>query len=723
MLSHATFASFVSACLMVAAASASASYQYELLTADGRPIRYLLDSNDQGDMVGSVLSTSGGSLDGFRRTTDGSTSFWSTPDYMAYPTAINNAGTIVGVNIPLGGGLPEGFIRSSAGDESPYNVPGALGTIPFGINNDDVISGFYVTPTGRKGFVQSLSGTLSRTVESPGAVETQLFALSDLGLVGGGSWDSAGVVSPFLYDISTETFTPLPKPTPGDNYVVSSVNESGDAIVFGLGSAAENYRDVSSFVFDASEGTLTQLNVPGALETYGYDLRNDGSVLGYYQNPDGTFGGFMAVIPEPTSLSMLSMGIAGLVVRAACRRRRRSRSGTTPARVSDMVGTAPLILIAFGAITSPASADSFSGLGFIGDRDASQATAISDDGRFVSGNSSYSDVEGVGNIGFVWSAETGLVAAGQLPGANFSTAFGISGDGLTAVGASGIWGSPFQATRFTQAGGLLGLGDLPGGREVAQAFGVSYDGSAVVGFSEIVGPPTGPRSRAFRWTESGGMEDLGTLTDDLTSSADAISRSGEIVVGFSSNPETSNGEAFLWTETSGMQGLGHLPGGNFSRATDLSDNGVIVGGSSGPNNVGDPFFFTEAFRWTESGGMVGLGDLPGGLTFSIANAVSADGSVIVGTGFNEDGPRPFYWTESSGMIPLQDYLEGVGLDLSGWTLTGVSDISANGLTFVGTGTNPDGLTEAWVATVPEPSGVVLVGIGLAGAVIALRRRP
>src|SRR6056297_113991 len=204
MFPHRSSAFFAFSCLMVAGASASAGYQYELLTADGRPIRYLLDSNDQGDMVGSVPSIPGGSLDGFVRSADGSTSFWSTPDYLAYPTSINNAGTIVGVNIPLAGGLPEGFIRSSAGVESFYNFPGALGTIPFGINNDDVISGFYVTPTGRKGFVESLSGTLSRTVEFPGAAETQLFALSDSGLVGGASWDSAGVISPFLYDISTE---------------------------------------------------------------------------------------------------------------------------------------------------------------------------------------------------------------------------------------------------------------------------------------------------------------------------------------------------------------------------------------------------------------------------------------------------------------------------------------------------------------------------------------
>ncbi|MEM8678210.1 MAG: hypothetical protein AAGF97_02540 [Planctomycetota bacterium] len=294
-------------CLLIAGSTATAQYQYQLLDADGRPIRYLLDSNEQGDLVGSVQNSMTGLLDGFTQTAAGVTSFWSTPGFLVYPTSLNNAGMVVGVNIPDPVAPPEGFVRAADGTETPYDFPGSFGTIPFGINNNDVISGFYVTADGRKGFVESLDGTLSRTVEFPGAAETQLYALNDAGLAGGAWFDDQGAITPFLYDIETEVFTPVPKPTPDDNYVVTSVNETGDAIVFGLDTLAQGYADRSSFVFDTSAGTLTQLNVPGALETYGYDLRNDGTVLGYYQNPDGSHGGFRAVVPEPTALSMLGM--------------------------------------------------------------------------------------------------------------------------------------------------------------------------------------------------------------------------------------------------------------------------------------------------------------------------------------------------------------------------------------------------------------------------------
>lgn len=58
-----------------------------------------------------------------------------------------------------------------------------------------------------------------------------------------------------------------------------------------------------------------------------------------------------------------------------------------------------------------------------------------------------------------------------------------------------------------------------------------------------------------------------------------------------------------------MVGLGDFPGGEFgSQAYGVSADGSVVVGFGAP---AAPSFF-EAFRWTSAGGMVGLGDLPGG---------------------------------------------------------------------------------------------------------------
>ena len=58
--------------------------------------------------------------------------------------------------------------------------------------------------------------------------------------------------------------------------------------------------------------------------------------------------------------------------------------------------------------------------------------------------------------------------------------------------------------------------------------------------------------------------------------------------------------------------------------------------------------------------------------------------------------------------------------LSGWTLEYANGISDDGVTIVGQGTNPSGFTEAFIATIPEPSTALLLGAG--GAVLLRRRR-
>ena len=90
---------------------------------------------------------------------------------------------------------------------------------------------------------------------------------------------------------------------------MTSLNDAGDAVIFGLRDVTEGYADLNSFVFNASQGTTTELLYPGALETYGYDIRSDRSVIGYYLNPDDTYGGFLstATVPEPSSLAVLAL--------------------------------------------------------------------------------------------------------------------------------------------------------------------------------------------------------------------------------------------------------------------------------------------------------------------------------------------------------------------------------------------------------------------------------
>lgn len=163
-----------------------------------------------------------------------------------------------------------------------------------------------------------------------------------------------------------------------------------------------------------------------------------------------------------------------------------------------------------------------------------------------------------------------------------------------------------------------------------------------------------------------------------------------------------------------FQGLGDLEGGTFfSIANAASEDGSVVVGQ------GDPESGNEAFRW-EDGIMTGLGDLEGGTFNSRATDVSSDGSVVIGQGESDYGDEAFIWDAENGMRSLQDVLETVfQLDLTGWSLRAAHGISTDGLTIVGQGINPDGYTEAWIATVPEPATVILFALG--GRVLRRRR--
>jgi probable HAF family extracellular repeat protein len=71
---------------------------------------------------------------------------------------------------------------------------------------------------------------------------------------------------------------------------------------------------------------------------------------------------------------------------------------------------------------------------------------------------------------------------------------------------------------------------------------------------------------------------------------------------------------------------GDLAGGDIQSAAYAisADGKAVVGQSISASGQ-------EAFRWTVSGGMVGLGDLPGGGSITgNALGVSADGKVVVG---------------------------------------------------------------------------------------------
>jgi probable HAF family extracellular repeat protein len=361
-----------------------------------------------------------------------------------------------------------------------------------------------------------------------------------------------------------------------------------------------------------------------------------------------------------------------------------------------------VILLLTFVSTSFADSPSFQGLGSAPGYPYNRAYDVSADGLVVVGTMAGDSVFSYSQP-FRWTKSGGFQHLGNLPGGEpRGRAKSVSADGLVVVGSS-ISASGWEAF-YWQGGTMTGLGDLPGGTFSSEATGISADGSVVVGYGT-----SASGIEAFRWTYGGGMVGLGDLPGgSFYSQTGDVSADGSAIVGYSA-VSWSNYEAFRWTASGGMQGLGR-PGGRNSYAHGVSSDGsVIVGASSSVIGF-------EAVSW-ENGTVTGLGDLPGGYISSVASSVSADGEVVVGRGHTDSGNEAFIWDAANGMRNLKNVLvNDLGLDLIGWTLREAGGISADGLTIVGSGYNPSGIEQGWIATISEPAvnqpPILLAGLAL-----------
>ncbi len=372
----------------------------------------------------------------------------------------------------------------------------------------------------------------------------------------------------------------------------------------------------------------------------------------------------------------------------------------------------PHLLTVLTLIPSTAVAQAtFSGLGHLGPSVSySQGYGVSADGATAVGSSLMSG--GIGGISapFAWTQPSGMYDV-YGNGAASSTAAAASASGSAIVGWADFGAfSPLGVQAFINNGnGVQLLGDFasnPNGVPRSFARAVNADGNVLVGDGL-----SSHGTEAFIYRVSiGERTGLGALSPtNFSSWAYGVSGKGSIVVG-ASYSAANELQAFRWTSAGGMVGLGFLASpttlARWSRAEAISADGSTIIGECRSNNSQNGL---EAFRWTQAGGMVGLGDLSGGSFQSFAYACSADGSVIVGMATIDgpvgpfgggSAPRAFIWDQQHGIRDLQDLLLTEGAPIAGWKLTEARGLSADGRTIVGTGTDPNGNTQAWIATLP-----------------------
>ncbi len=370
--------------------------------------------------------------------------------------------------------------------------------------------------------------------------------------------------------------------------------------------------------------------------------------------------------------------------------------------------------LAILALASPALAQAtFTPLGFrIPAIPYSQGLGLSAGGQVSVGSSLLTGGIAGQSGAFRWTEEEGMISAFDIAGAS-STAAAASSDGSLIVGSADFGAfSPLgaQAYVFSTLTGTRLLGDFPSNpagvpRSFARA--ISGDGAVVVGNGT-----SSSGNEAFIYSIAAGtFTGLGALATgtNFSSWAYGVNADGSVVVG-STYSAPGQLQAFRWTAAGGITGLPFLatPVGTtrYAQAEAVSSDGSVVIGESRSTASGNGL---EAFRWTAASGTVGLGDLLGGAFQSWAYAMTPDGSVLVGRATIDgpsgpfgggSAPRAFIWDAARGMRDLQQVLIDAGVNLSGWSLQEARGISADGRTITGTATNPDGQTEAWLATLP-----------------------
>lgn len=285
----------------------------------------------------------------------------------------------------------------------------------------------------------------------------------------------------------------------------------------------------------------------------------------------------------------------------------------------------------------------------------------------------------------LWMGGPNVVDLGALGGPSFNSAVawpiksnngvivGISDTNEDQPPADNFSCYPFYATGsptgkvcrgFRWANGVMSaLPPFPGGLN-SYATAVNNRGE-IVGWAENgVQDPTCNTAvqtlqfRAVMWEPDGTMKELPPLPGDSTSAATAINDLGE-VVGISGAcgvavGDVSAAHSVLWQNGVPSE-IPNLGGHTWNTPTAINNQGTVVGFSLPAGQDGTRNF--EAFLWTQAGGSVRLGKLPGDIRAE-ALGVNEKNQVV---GLSRGGPfvfRAFIWQN------------GVMSDLNNMTVAG-----------------------------------------------------
>ena len=346
------------------------------------------------------------------------------------------------------------------------------------------------------------------------------------------------------------------------------------------------------------------------------------------------------------------------------------------------------IAVVFLALVAPAARADYviTDLGVLPGGSTSHGSAVNSSGKATG----YADLGTLAVHAFLTTAgqpqltDLGTLGGGSSHGAAINSGGQIVGDADLATGR-------MQAMITTGPGTIQGISLLSNWVN-SYAKGIN-DSGMIVGYAQLVG---GNQHGFFGTVQ--GLTELGTLGGP-NSLAFGVNANGVIVGASDLNQTTTHAFTAVGLNLNDLGGLGSS---NFSAGQAINNSHVVVGygGLIGANH---------AFRTRADNSLEDLSTLSG-TGQSFAYAINNPGNLVGSSSASGGGTHAvLVMAGSSLMIDLNQHLTSG----SGWLLNEARGINDFGQ-IVGTGTI-DGASHAFLLTpqaIPEPSGLLLTGLGL-----------
>ena len=259
-------------------------YIFETIDVPGVDFLELTASSDFEDYAGNTKSADGEKIVGFTLINGLFTTYDFPGSKNTYFYGLSNDGTAAGY-YEDSEGLSHGIILEN-GELREYNFPDAVETQIYGISDaTGALTGNFIDASGmRRGF----SG--DTIIEYPEASATYADFASAEGSVIGSFIDAEGVYKPYVRHPDGKFLSlDLPHAAQFEYFFLPGVNDAGRVVA-----RAKLIGDIPRTAVGTLQHGLQSLEVPGSISTDGWNINQDGSIVGNYDSPDGRRHGFIA---------------------------------------------------------------------------------------------------------------------------------------------------------------------------------------------------------------------------------------------------------------------------------------------------------------------------------------------------------------------------------------------------------------------------------------------